>query len=186
MWDYVEDVFVHSPAQQQQWTHAVHGHGHGLLIGEVLPAAFASAPASTSSVMGGRHAAASGGDALRGEAGDGVGEERDDTGEKDGRGTKLAGLGAEYSALLVSQLEEQSAYYERLLAKTAAELAQGAVKEGSMSEREKEEAAQVRGALMDGCNTYHHNPCFGGARRARHPNQIKPKPPVTHSLEINY
>jgi len=59
---------------------------------------------------------------------------------------KLDGLGAEYSALLMSQLEEQKNYYERLLAKTAAELAHS-VCQDEMPEGVRREADQVRGQI---------------------------------------
>ena len=47
----------------------------------------------------------------------------------------------------MSQLEEQNSYYERLLAKTAAELAQGACQDEEMSEGERKEATVVRGHI---------------------------------------
>lgn len=137
VWDYVEDSFVHAASHQllphppPTSTHAGAHGGHlgsaggpGLLVGEVRSSG-ASASAPGAPVEGAAE------------------EDVEGRAEKDGRGAKLAGLGAEYSALLMSQLEEQSAYYERLLAKAAAELAQGAVQEGAMSEKEREEAAQV-------------------------------------------
>lgn len=121
MWDYVEDVFVHS-AQSQ-------GGGGGR----------------------GRVAAAAWGGERRGEGeeeeedgkGEGGGEGREGGREKGPQG-KLDGLGAEYSVLLMSQLEEQNSYYERLLAKTAAELAQGACQNEEMTEVERKEAGQMR------------------------------------------
>lgn len=142
VWDYVEDVFVHSASHQHHPpTHAAAaGHAPGLLIGEVLPGHPVPAYSSSSSSI--QRADEGAGADVDGE------QEGGEEGEKDGRGAKLAGLGAEYSALLMSQLEEQSAYYERLLAKAAAELAQGAVQEGAMSEREKEEAAQVSESVV--------------------------------------
>ena len=148
VWDYVEDSFVHSASHQQQQLLPPHagahaGHhgpgGPGLLVGEVLPTHAGGPRASSSAAVSSSSAPGAGGADGGGEEGEG-----EEDGEKDGRGAKLAGLGAEYSALLMSQLEEQSAYYERLLAKAAAELAQGAVQEGAMSEKEREEAAQVR------------------------------------------
>ena len=123
VWDYVEDVFVHSTRSQ--------GGGGG----------------------GGRVAAAAvGGERRGGEEeeeeeedgeGEGGGEGRAGGREKGPQG-KLDGLGTEYSVLLMSQLEEQNSYYERLLAKTAAELAQGACQDEEMSEGERKEAGQVR------------------------------------------
>ena len=76
-------------------------------------------------------------DDAEGEGGGGGGDDKRRQG-------KVDGLGAEYSALLMSQLEEQNMYYERLLAKTAAELVQSSCQDDHLSEQERKEAAQAR------------------------------------------
>jgi len=67
---------------------------------------------------------------------------------KDDQQGKLANLCNEYNALLASQLDEQRRYYEELLAKTEAELAQDACRDDQLAPEEKEEAVQVRKAVL--------------------------------------
>jgi BRCA1-associated protein len=127
VWDYVEDVFVHSMSSQEMASALARGGGR-------------EAGEGREEEEEGEHGGGGGGGG-GGEARGGGG------GGKDPQG-KLDGLGAEYSALLMSQLEEQHMYYERLLAKTAAELAQSSCQDDQLSEQERKDATQARAQIV--------------------------------------
>lgn len=119
VWDYVEDMFVHSSEFE---------HSGGL---------------SPTSALSESHAIA---DRIHGYREDNL-HEVSCRKVKGARG-KFDGLEAEYSALLLSQLEEQNAYHERLLAKAATDFAQNICQDDELSDDERREAFKIRSDIQ--------------------------------------